>query len=81
MADCFEPLTLAPHAASNHSHSHDPMQSPQFPGVSAALTPEDVVRLLGLEPLPNEGGMFGATWLDERSSSNYYFLRPPEFTG
>ena len=44
------------------------------------LTAEEVIKLLALEPLPAEGGMWAQTWRDEFSSSIYYLLQPGDFS-
>jgi uncharacterized protein len=41
---------------------------------------ERVAALLGLEPLPDEGGLFRRTHLDEHSSAIYYLLLDPDFS-
>jgi predicted cupin superfamily sugar epimerase len=41
---------------------------------------ERLARLLQLEPLPDEGGLFRRTHLDEHSSAIYYLLLAPEFS-
>jgi predicted cupin superfamily sugar epimerase len=41
---------------------------------------ERVAALLGLEPLPDEGGLFRRTHLDEHSSAIYYLLIAPDFS-
>ena len=40
----------------------------------------DIIELLGLEPLPGEGGYFAQTWLDSHSSAIHYLLRPGDFS-
>lgn len=39
-----------------------------------------VIEILGLEPLPVEGGMWAQTWRDEHSSAIYFLLRPGNFS-
>jgi uncharacterized protein len=39
---------------------------------------ERVAELLGLEPLPGEGGLFRRTHIDEHSSAIYYLLLAPD---
>ena len=39
-----------------------------------------VAELLGLEPLPGEGGLFRRTHIDEHSSAIYYLLLAPDFS-
>jgi predicted cupin superfamily sugar epimerase len=41
---------------------------------------EQLARLLGLAPLPDEGGLFRRTHLDEHCSAIYYLLLAPEFS-
>ena len=41
---------------------------------------ERVAELLGLEPLPGEGGLFRRTHIDEHSSAIYYLLLAPDFS-
>lgn len=41
---------------------------------------ERVAALLGLEPLPDEGGLFRRTHVDAHSSAIYYLLIAPEFS-
>jgi uncharacterized protein len=41
---------------------------------------ERVAELLGLEPLPGEGGMFRRTHIDAHSSAIYYLLLAPDFS-
>ena len=38
---------------------------------------DEVVRALGLQPLPEEGGLFSETFRDERSSAIYFMLVDP----
>lgn len=40
----------------------------------------DIIELLGLEPLPDEGGHFTETWRDEHSSAIYYVVRSGDFS-
>lgn len=39
-----------------------------------------IAALLGLEPLPDEGGLFRRTHLDAHSSAIYYLLLAPDFS-
>lgn len=48
--------------------------------VNDPLGGERVAALLGLAPLPGEGGRFRRTHLDEHSSAIYYLLVAPEFS-
>ena len=41
---------------------------------------ERVAGLLGLEPLPDEGGLFRQTFADAHSSAIYYLLLAPDFS-
>lgn len=41
---------------------------------------ERVAGLLGLEPLPGEGGMFRRTHIDAHSSAIYFLLITPDFS-
>jgi uncharacterized protein len=41
---------------------------------------ERVAELLGLEPLPGEGGLFRRTHIDAHSSAIYYLLLAPDFS-
>ncbi|MHA6630862.1 cupin domain-containing protein [Pseudonocardia sichuanensis] len=41
---------------------------------------ERLAELLGLEPLPDEGGLFRRMHLDAHSSAIYYLLLAPEFS-
>jgi uncharacterized protein len=41
---------------------------------------ERVAALLGLEPLPDEGGLFRRTHLDAHSSAIYFLLVAPDFS-
>lgn len=41
---------------------------------------ERLARLLGLRPLPGEGGLFRQTYADEHSSVIYFMLLAPDFS-
>jgi uncharacterized protein len=41
---------------------------------------ERVAALLGLEPLPDEGGLFRRTHIDQHSSAIYFLLVAPDFS-
>ena len=41
---------------------------------------ERVAELLGLEPLPDEGGLFRRTHIDAHSSAIYFLLIAPDFS-
>ena len=44
------------------------------------MTGAEVADLLGMEPLPLEGGMLAQTWIDEHSSAIYYLMQPDDFS-
>lgn len=44
------------------------------------MTADDVIALLGLEPMPIEGGMWAQTWRDGNASAIYFLLRPGDFS-
>jgi predicted cupin superfamily sugar epimerase len=44
------------------------------------LTGDDVIEILGLEPLPDEGGMFRRAWGSDYGSAIYFLLRPNDFS-
>lgn len=44
------------------------------------LTGDVVADLLGLVPLPREGGMWAQTWLDEDGSGIYFLMTPGSFS-
>ena len=44
------------------------------------MNADEVIELLGLEPLEDEGGMLAPTWRDEHSSAIYYLMRPGDFS-
>lgn len=48
-----------------------------IPGMS---TPQEITSLLGLEPLPIEGGSFTQSWRSATVSAIYYLLTAPEFS-
>ena len=41
---------------------------------------EQVARLLGLVPLPDEGGLFRRTYVDRHASAIYYLVLAPDFS-
>jgi len=43
-------------------------------------TPQEIVSLLGLTPLPIEGGLFAQSWRSSTVSAIYYLLEAPEFS-
>jgi len=44
------------------------------------MTADEVISLLGLEPLPDEGGMFGQHYADQHSTAIYFLVRPGDFS-
>jgi uncharacterized protein len=48
--------------------------------VSSGAEGEQIARLLGLEPLPEEGGLFRRTYADAHSSVIYFMLLAPDFS-
>lgn len=44
------------------------------------MTGDEVAELLGLAPLPEEGGLFAETFRDVHSTAIYYLLIPPDFS-
>lgn len=48
--------------------------------MSDPLAPERIIELLGLEPLPDEGGMFRQVWKTEHGTAIYFLLRPGDFS-
>ena len=44
------------------------------------MTGGDVVGLLGLVPLGEEGGMWREVWRDEQSTAIYFLLQPGDFS-
>lgn len=55
----------------------DPPAHPRAPG-PAGPTGDEVIELLGLEPLPAEGGWFRETFRDEASTAIVFLLRAGE---
>jgi predicted cupin superfamily sugar epimerase len=43
-------------------------------------TPQEISELLGLEPLPIEGGLFTQSWRDDTVSAIYYLVVDPDFS-
>jgi uncharacterized protein len=43
-------------------------------------SPDEIIRILGLRPLPVEGGLWAQTWRDEHCTAIYYLLVDPEFS-
>ena len=44
------------------------------------MTGPEVAALLGLEPLPHEGGMWAQTWIDDLSTAIYFLMQPGDFS-
>ncbi len=44
------------------------------------MTGDEVARLLGLEPLPLEGGLWRQTWRDAHGTAIYFLMRPGDFS-
>jgi predicted cupin superfamily sugar epimerase len=44
------------------------------------MTGDEITRLLGLVPLPDEGGRWAQSWRDDHSSAIYYLLQPDDFS-
>ncbi|MCQ3810181.1 MAG: cupin domain-containing protein [Acidimicrobiia bacterium] len=46
----------------------------------AGLTGAEVVAMLGLEPLSEEGGVWREIWRDDKSTAIYFLLQPGDFS-
>ena len=44
------------------------------------MNADDVIEMLGLEPMPAEGGMWTQSWRDAQSTAIYFLLRPDDFS-
>ncbi len=44
------------------------------------IAADEVIELLGLEPLPAEGGMWAQSWLDQHGTAIYFLLRRSDFS-
>jgi hypothetical protein len=44
------------------------------------MTAEEISTILGLEPLPLEGGMWTETWCDQHGSAIYYLMQSDDFS-
>lgn len=44
------------------------------------LSGAEVVAMLGLVALPEEGGMWREVWRDERSTAIYFLMQPGDFS-
>lgn len=44
------------------------------------MNADEVIAVLGLEPLPSEGGMWTRIWLDDHGSAIYFLMRPGDFS-
>ena len=55
-----------------------------MPPIRSSLTPDltaaEIIELLGLSPLPVEGGYFRVTHSSDRSSAIYFLMTPGEFS-
>ncbi len=45
-----------------------------------AMGADEIIELLGLEPLPEEGGMWAQVAIDDHSSAIYFLLQPHDFS-
>jgi predicted cupin superfamily sugar epimerase len=45
-----------------------------------ALTADEVIEELGLEPLPREGGLYAVAWREPAGSAIYFLVRPGDFS-
>jgi len=45
-----------------------------------ALHADDIIRILDLEPLPHEGGMWTQSYKDRHSSAIYFLIRAGDFS-
>lgn len=41
---------------------------------------DEIIAILGLEPLPDEGGMWAQSWRDDSGNAIYFLLRPGDFS-
>lgn len=48
--------------------------------MAGGLEAAEIVELLGLEPLPEEGGMFRQVWRSVHGTAIYLLLRPADFS-
>jgi uncharacterized protein len=44
------------------------------------MTADQVISLLGLKPLPDEGGMWAQTWRDPHGTAIYFLMQPDDFS-
>lgn len=44
------------------------------------MTSDDIIELLGLQPMPVEGGMWSQTWKDDHGTAIYFLLRRDDFS-
>ncbi len=49
-------------------------------GYVGPVDADEVIELLGLEPLAGEGGQWAQTWRDRHSSAIYFLVRPGDFS-
>lgn len=62
------------------AHSPDTAHTPVTAAGGDRVSGQRLARHLGLEPLPDEGGLFRRTHIDEHSSCIYFMLLAPEFS-
>ena len=44
------------------------------------MNADEVIDLLGLEPMELEGGLWTQTWRDEQSTAIYFLMTPGDFS-
>ena len=44
------------------------------------MNADEMIEMLGLEPMPDEGGMWAQSWRDDQSTAIYFLLRPDDFS-
>ena len=57
-----------------------PIRSSLTSDLSSDLTSDEIIELLGLAPLPVEGGFFRVTHSSDRSSAIYFLMTPGGFS-
>jgi uncharacterized protein len=70
-------VVCPPLVRADHARWHGPGWTPI---VSTRDEGEHIARLLRLEPLPEEGGLFRRTYADEHSSAIFLMLLAPDFS-
>ncbi|MBN8206516.1 cupin domain-containing protein [Microbacterium esteraromaticum] len=45
------------------------------------LTADGIGEMLGMAPVPIEGGLYAQTWRDEQSTGIYYLMTPDDCSG